>query len=501
MMNKRLANIDFLRFLFACILCLMHLCTGLGTGNPLWSQVAYKISTAQILTDFFFIASGFFLMNTNPAVSFQSFIQKKIVRLWPVLAFSGLCYFVLSFYKTFKFDFLEQISMLLFVNSLGFFSFWGYTAWFTSVLFFASLFYFALRQNINSNSKFYFLTAGLIIVSYSTLISHYQGVGGNFQVLGIASAGMWRAIGGMGIGIIIHKFVQYDISFLQEKSSFWLLGLAETCLLGLVGYLLVVPPQYPGNNFVFILIFTALFILFVKQRGFLSRGLNRDIFSKGGKISYSLYMMHYPLMFWIASFFWYRKANMVQKHPFFYLFLAFVVILAISIFVYYFIEKSNRYRKVVVWGVCFLIIPPLIQSFLPLKYHKTYLFNRSQPQINLTNVSNIDWARWTVGPEVSLSFTQQDEKPSTLELSLAPYINEQHQKQTVEAWVNGSKQAQWVFVLNKPYPHTELLLGPSKKQQIILKLHNTASPKSLNLGPDERALGVAFVSLKLTNRG
>ena len=58
-MTKRLYNIDFLRFLFALTLCVMHLTMGMGSDSNILKDIAVSLAPAQILTDFFFIISGF----------------------------------------------------------------------------------------------------------------------------------------------------------------------------------------------------------------------------------------------------------------------------------------------------------------------------------------------------------------------------------------------------------------------------------------------------------
>lgn len=496
-MINRLYNIDFLRFLFALTLCVMHLTMGMGSDSNILKDIAVYLAPAQILTDFFFIISGFFLFSNASDITFKEFFMKKINRLWPVLFLSVLCYFTLSFYNTFNFDILEQVSMLLFINSLGFFDFWGYTAWFTSVLFFGFLFYFSLRKSLKNVYAFNTFTTIIMITSYFLLIDVFHGIGGTSNRIYFTSAGMLRAMAGLGVGIILYQVIN-TISikeYFKGKFYFFIFGLLEIALLCLTFKLII--NYRPNNNLIFILLFIALIILFVYRVVFFSIFLNNKIFSYGGKYSYSLYMMHFPLMYWIASFWWYHNQKFVNQNPLISLILVTLFICLLSICVYYFVEKKSKYRFIFIVCVFLTIIPALIYRFIPLEYNINYKFNRPHPQISLTNVSNIDWAAWTTDKQTVLSFRLDSREKSKLILNLYPYINERHPEQKISAYIDNQKVATWLFKLGNEAPLTVLNLPCRKKQKIVLIMENAISPAELDLGSDSRKLGIAIVSLKV----
>ena len=88
--KERFLNVDFLRFVFAVCIFVFHYyrpyrLAGLGGEFKALINIT---SSGYVAVQYFFIIAGFFLVYTlNKNLSVIDFIKKKIIRLWPLIAF------------------------------------------------------------------------------------------------------------------------------------------------------------------------------------------------------------------------------------------------------------------------------------------------------------------------------------------------------------------------------------------------------------------------------
>ena len=104
MENKKLKNIEFLRFIFAILIIHSHIlwllldvyqiCPGLSTYTHLFKADGF------LCVEYFFIVSGYFLYNhcVNKQSTTLDFAINKLKRLYPLFLFSYVLIYLLSLF-------------------------------------------------------------------------------------------------------------------------------------------------------------------------------------------------------------------------------------------------------------------------------------------------------------------------------------------------------------------------------------------------------------------
>lgn len=499
-MTERFKNIEFLRFVFALIICCMHAAMITVYENDFFDSLKKNLADGYLAVDFFFIVSGFFFAKTLKInLSVSDFIKKKILRLWPVLAFSVLCVFLLSWWGSKSFNFYNNVFILLFLNCIGItLNEGGGVTWYVSSLFFSFLFLFYLKKTVADN-VFYLIVAIIITISYTALIT----VGGgnlNLTVQMISNflcAGLLRGLGGMGLGILLFQWISNNQKKIETTFKNRLIyTLAEAVILGWIISGLAFHRLSYNNNFIFIIAFVVLIWLFLVKRGYLSNLLDNSFSEKIGRYSYSLFLMHLVVIeFWL-SIYWFR--NNIPTHPAANFLLLIGLCLLVSIFVYHIIEKQGKYR--IYFCMLFsviVMIPRLFYLDNPLELNETYRFNHLIPNIQIKGKSGIEWATWSFGKETTLKFSVKKAEPLKAIFTVMPYVNEKNKFQGVQVFVNNQKMAYWQFEYMKQEPETFINLPKAKNYKIKFIYDHPVSPRELGLAPDDRELALALISMKI----
>lgn len=93
-MNKRIKNLDGLRFFAALLVLTRHFSIGLEqAGLPVFGQQAFKAGSQPAVT-LFFVISGFLIthvLRSGPGIDLKKFYRNRALRIWP------LYYFILFF--------------------------------------------------------------------------------------------------------------------------------------------------------------------------------------------------------------------------------------------------------------------------------------------------------------------------------------------------------------------------------------------------------------------
>lgn len=294
MVKEKYHNVEFLRFIFAIIIVYFHILHGnimkfIGNNHD-YVVLAQLSNKAGYIVECFFLISGYFLyknIENSNNVEIVKFIWKKIVRLWPVLAFSliiDLLFFRLNVYTAiFNLLFLQCIGLSLDYKGIN---------WYVSPLFWTLIFYYSLFKNFDKK-KTYVVLGGISYFAYLTNISYCNGGFTRETVWGIVNLGLTNALANIGLGIFIGKILTITENVkiqLNDKLINLVISLIEiTCILFLVKYFLL-GLSYK-NAFIVVIVFSILFVCFIKKRGFISRLVNIKIFSELGKYAYSIYVM------------------------------------------------------------------------------------------------------------------------------------------------------------------------------------------------------------------
>lgn len=245
--------------------------------------------------------SGYFLyisMQKKNESVFQ-FAMKKIIRLWPVLAFSTIFVFVFGHFNVQ--NIFTQLLNLLFLQCIGLSLEYKGINWYLSPLFWGLLFYFSLYKNLN-RQKSLFLTLVLVYFGYLANISFTNGGFGRGTVWGIVNLSLCRALAGVGLGAVLATLLSdlenVHIEVISGKTKKILASIFEVSTFVGLCYYFFTPLKY--NAFIVIPLFSILFILFVKKVGYFSSVLNCSIFALFGRYSYSIYVMQ-QTSFWILQ--------------------------------------------------------------------------------------------------------------------------------------------------------------------------------------------------------
>lgn len=313
--DNHLYNIDLLRFLFSLVIINHHLFVKpflfvtMKGQIPLLNSIWAKSLKGYLGVEFFFILAGVWLGKTIESnnLDIKTFVQRKIIRLWPVLAFSILCFWIVSLFGLTKFQKYSDVLNLLFLQSNGLTLSFGdnETAWFVSCLFWVSIFYFSLYKTIQSKS-FYFIVSMIVYFCFVLMINNKSG---SFNchlkpvIFSLFNFGMIRAAAEIGLGIGLWKI----FSALSEKNSEpsltskILYGSAELFLLIVIFNNLAFRHFKFANDLFLTLAIAGLILLFMLKRGGLSLALNQKFFGKLGAVSYSIYMMQEVFFVFLAK--------------------------------------------------------------------------------------------------------------------------------------------------------------------------------------------------------
>lgn len=297
---KRFYNLDFFRFLFALVIVNHHLAYKFfpapGIYFPWLTSVYLNASKGYLAVEFFFILSGVFLcacLERNKE-TILSFTLKKIIRLWPLLFFSIVCFWAASRFDLVKFEKYDNLLNLLFLQTTGLTLRYGNneSACFVSCLFWGSLFYFTLYQKAPKN--FFWIVSLLVYFSFDAMIQQNKGSfnGHIQQIFPLFSFGILRAAAEIGLGLLVWKtylFLAEKIpSSLRMKIVF---GIVEIFLFCFVFNCQAFRQIKFQNDLLLTLCIACLILVCMLQKSFLSVALNRKIFGALGTISYAVYIM------------------------------------------------------------------------------------------------------------------------------------------------------------------------------------------------------------------
>ncbi len=303
-----------------------------------------------LAVDMFFIMSGFFLMYTfNNSLNVCDFIKKKIIRLWPmVVAYAVIDtlyqYFV---YHTPHYIPYNQILRILMLDNIGLNIKFFRITWYVSVLFWVSLLYFYVIKNFSK--KIVDLIVPISVVfCYAFLIHAFKGnVTGHIESrYFIFNAGVMRGIAGIGIGYLIYNFLKTVKPYTQTVKNFICYTLAEGILMFFVINNIIFHKIKYNSNFVIIVGFVALFILFLLKRGAISRILDNKYSAIMGRYSYSIFVIHMFVLDAFSFYVWKPHPQFVEAHLYLNLVIPVICAVLAGIVAYHLIEvPAGRYLK------------------------------------------------------------------------------------------------------------------------------------------------------------
>lgn len=305
--------------------------------------------------DIFFIISGYLITgiiiketDENSKFSFQNFYLRRARRILPALLFTIIISLPLAWYSLMPYSFVEYSKSIIFtISFLSNFFFYitglEYGAvsgllkpllhtWSLSVeeqfyIFFPIVLIFLIKffKKEIFNPILIITFASLIFAQYFYVINQNL----NFYFL---PSRVWELLFGSLI-FIYQKNKTIEISNILSD---------VLCVSGLIFILISFNIFYeinpsPSIKTLIPIIGTALIILFAKKEAVITKLLSNKSITSIGLISYSLYLFHYPIFAFVRS-------NRLAQGIFEYSIVA-IIILGLSIFSYYLIEKPFRDKK------------------------------------------------------------------------------------------------------------------------------------------------------------
>jgi peptidoglycan/LPS O-acetylase OafA/YrhL len=161
---------------------------------------------------------------------------------------------------------------------------------------------------------------------------------------------MLRAFGAIGIGYFIGEWYKTNHQQIKDftisaKQKLVVTVLEFCCLFYIINNLMLRLPKF-HNDLFYIVCFTAIIILFLAKKGYISTWLDNDKWAGLSKYTYSIYMTHPVIITAMKCSVWKYHKAWVYNHPCINIIIALTLILALGVFTYEFVEKkANDYFK------------------------------------------------------------------------------------------------------------------------------------------------------------
>ncbi len=261
-------------------------------------------NSGYLAVDFFFILSGFILSYTyypqiiEKSFSYSDFFIKRVARIYPVHIFTLLLMLVIiTFIKlagvTWSHDmetsnFYEFIKNILMVHSWAFYSNLSYNqpSWSISAEFFAYILFPIFIFSINRGKELFriIFSITLFLSFYVIAYVFFEVIITKFTFTGV----IIRIIPDFLLGVVSYMlFYKYSFTFdIGKQLIFANIALFFCFYLGSLDFIVI--PLFAW----------VIYLLADQARHGEQSFLNNDILQYLGRISYSLYMVHFPV--WIG---------------------------------------------------------------------------------------------------------------------------------------------------------------------------------------------------------
>ncbi|WP_312109631.1 acyltransferase family protein [Pantoea septica] len=317
-MNRRLPQLDGIRALLCFTVVLSH---WLGSSMG-W--VNYNFVNAYLSVDGFFILSGFVLSwvyaerIASGRIGMGAFFMHRLARLYPLhlLTFLLSYYTYSTFFSQYPFPnpFRTAIYHLLMLQGMGLSQTWSWNdpAWSISVELFASLAAFPYILCCRNNT---ILTVVACIGYGLVTAKHHNLMAASDLNLFILSSGLIKCISGMAVGVMAKNLVSDSQNSVQHvtKHSFF-----QIVILALVSYFLFTTKDVKSYDLLALLGMAYIIYSSCAYDNYLSRSLSSNVMAYLGKISFSVYLIHEPVMVLLACFPSYSTMTFLGKSAIFF---------------------------------------------------------------------------------------------------------------------------------------------------------------------------------------
>ena len=370
-MNKKrhFTSLDSLRGFAALFVVFLH---------SYWNHDFYFLNfirNSYLFVDLFFILSGFVIIYNyhdkllDDSISIKQFILKRFYRLWP-LHFSILLVFLFLEFAKFIFfthfgisgtniPFSENNGIAFFANLFFLQSFntfqdatFNGPSWSISVEFFTYIF-FAVSIIMFKNKINLYKYFSLIVIIISSYFLYFKI--GHLSVT--HDFGFIRCLFGFFSGIIIFYLYNSSLnSYSRIKNiNYFTWTIIELFIIFFLIYSLSWKDEVNRLDFISFALFFITIYIFIFSKGFVSKLLNYRLFTYLGKISFSIYMVHYFYSILLNNFLkiYYKAPFIIDKWGGYveinptvgniYLIFYLIIVIISAHYTYEFIEQRYRY--------------------------------------------------------------------------------------------------------------------------------------------------------------
>ncbi len=302
-MPRRYESLDGLRGIAAIAVVLFHV----NWSNHITET--HLVREAYLFVDLFFILSGFVLSRaySNRIHTFRHAAEFLTLRLFRVYPLHIAVLFVFVLYEVAKLPAIHfglvthpfsgstsgwaLVSNLFLVQSLTFFGppTWNVPSWSISCEAVAYVVFAAAACAGLFNVRNIVLWALAVAAILYAVVLHYKG-----SLFALVDFGLLRCFGGFCVGVAASKIPETDLARLPTAIS-------NVAIVVLVASAMAVFSFSDGiSDIAVVPIFGLLILLLQADRGFPARILKRPPIAFLGRISYSIYMVHW-LLFMLAA--------------------------------------------------------------------------------------------------------------------------------------------------------------------------------------------------------
>lgn len=338
-MKQRLLELDGCRGLLCWTVVAGHwIGSRMGWGNV-------NFSHSYISVDGFFILSGIVLsyiykeklLSSNR--EFFKYSLHRIERLYPlhILTFI-ITYLIYSkFFNSFPFENpgLTALYNVLLIHGLGFASSWNWNdpSWSISVELYSSIIAFPLLIKLKNNLTL----IAIAVICYAFVYARHHNLEAATDIhLFFFSSGILKCIAGLSLGILITNLSNYASS--KQKADL-LTTVLQTVAVVTAGFFIYSKDTIHAYDWLVIALFCYIFFTLINYSSFWNTLASNKAIVYFGNISFSIYLLHTPLMLLLDQANFFRKSSMMMQ--------TFIFIILLTIFSHFIYNRFELpiYKK------------------------------------------------------------------------------------------------------------------------------------------------------------
>lgn len=335
-MNRRLPQLDGIRILLCLTVVTSH---WLGSSMG-W--VNYNFVNAYLSVDGFFILSGFVLSwvyadrISSGRIGMGRFFLHRLARLYPLHLMTLLVsiYTYSRFFGEYPFPNPMETAVhhFLMLQGMGLSQTWSWNdpAWSISVELFASLAAFPFILQCRSNATL----MAIACIGYGMVTArHHHLMAASDLHLMFFSSGLIKCVAGMAVGVMVKNLVSinHEVRVPDTKQN-----LLQITVLAMVSYFLFTTDNIKSYDLLALTGITYLIYSSCVYDNLFSRFVSSKVMVYLGKISFSIYLVHEPIMVLLGCSGTYSAMGFAAKTA------VFIPLLAVtSVATYTFIEMPS----------------------------------------------------------------------------------------------------------------------------------------------------------------